>query len=217
MYEIHKNIKLPELNEILVHDKDRSDRNSLSLNNIKKYAYQNPKNINHWFDSTPEFNFIFSIKNLLSDNQNVKIYTKNPVFHGLKLQYFNSDYEIKNSFPDFIFKFESDKNTHIVYIEVKSLKSDYDPKKTKQLLESYKTYINNNKKTKEEKTISNKDKELKYTFLICYENQGDFYFLGGSEIDELNQQIDLEIPDNLIANKHKYILNIKDLFKYFEN
>lgn len=217
MYEIHKNIKLPELNEILVHDKDRSDRNSLSLNNIKKYAYQNPKNINHWFDSTPEFKFIFSIKNLLSDNQNVKIYTKNPVFHGLKLQYFNSDYEIKNSFPDFIFKFESDKNTHIVYIEVKSLKSDYDPEKTKQLLESYKKYINNNKKTKEEKTISNKDKELKYTFLICYENQGDFYFLGGSEIDELNQQINLEIPDNWIANKQNYILNIKDLFKYFEN
>ena len=217
IYEIHKNIKLPELNDILIHNdnKDRINKNSIPLDDAENYAYRNPKKENHWFDSTPECRFILAMKYLLHNQKNVKIYSKNPVFHGLSLQYFNSDYEIKNSFPDFIFKFETDKNTHIVYIEVKSLVSDYDPEKTKQLLKSYKKYISNNKKTKEEKIIQNK--ELKYSFLICYEDNDNFYFLGGSEIDELNKKIYRKIPANLLAYKHEYINTIQDLLKYFEN
>lgn len=216
VYEIHKNVKLPELNEILLHKKAN---NVLELDECRNYAYKNPKNEVHWFDSKAEFNFICSIKQFLSDNKNIKVYSKNPVFHGLKLQYFNADFEIKNSFPDFIFKIETDKNIHIAYIEVKSLRNDYDPKKTKKLLESYKKYIESNKNNKK-KQIEGLVKNLEYSFLICYEDNWDFYFLGASEIKELNDktnQIEHNSFEELIAHKNKYITKIKTLFDYFND
>ena len=49
IYEIHKNIKLPELNDILIHNdnKDRINKNSIPLDDAENYAYRNPKKENH--------------------------------------------------------------------------------------------------------------------------------------------------------------------------
>ncbi|WP_412031246.1 DEAD/DEAH box helicase family protein [Metamycoplasma buccale] len=217
IYEIKKNITLPELNEILIHDLERAQKNSVALNEINKYAYENPKKENHFFDSRPEYNFITSVKNLLWNNQEIKMYSKNPVFHGLKLQYLDTHYEIKNSFPDFIFKIENKDKIHMIYIELKSLKKDYDPEKTKQLLTSYKKYIENNLENKE-RILFEDGKPAIYSFLICYENDGDFYFLGSSEVSGLNDKINKKYNtwEELLYNKNKFITEIGHLFEYFK-
>ncbi|MGC7159143.1 DEAD/DEAH box helicase family protein [Metamycoplasma hominis] len=223
LYKILSNKTLPETNEIFI-DPDQIEKNNVKLNKTENYAYKDLNDRLHHFDSNPETLFINEAKKIISEYKNeinVKVYTKNPVFHGLKLEYFDEEREIKSSYPDFVFKINNGEVTNYLYIEVKSAKHDYNQQKTKNIVTSYKKYLDN-KKPDNALFVDDVEKNNNYTFLICYvdeENQ-DFYFLGASDNAELDKEVNISIPDGikeLISNKPKFISDIESLFKYFKN
>ncbi|MGZ9756746.1 DEAD/DEAH box helicase family protein [Mycoplasma sp. 4423] len=127
-------------------DKQKSEcTNCVKVSENMKYAYTNyDKEINIYLDSYPETVFANEIKNLINYNNdmddNLKIWTKNPVFEGINIEYYDSELKKGSSYPDFILKYKN----HFVYIEVKS-ENDIDSQKTEDILKSYKKYIENYK------------------------------------------------------------------------
>lgn len=115
-----------------------------------KYAYENLRskkensNINY-FDSKVETKFLSLLKDyIINNDQNykIKIWTKNPVFHGLFLEYFDDDNNVSKSFPDFIIKISlnnESKQEHIFYIETKD--SNDKSIKISNILKGYKKYF----------------------------------------------------------------------------
>ncbi|EEH01966.1 type III restriction enzyme, res subunit family protein [Ureaplasma urealyticum serovar 2 str. ATCC 27814] len=226
LFKLEHNKNLPNQNEIFIPiEKYRNNKNILNLNEVDKYAYYDlKKEQKHYFNSFTEYKFADRFLWLSKDNDkiknNVKLWTKNPVFNGLKYQYFNETGQINNSYPDFILKIKThDQKDHYLYIEVKNLENDYDSQKTKLLIESYQSYIKNHKHHLKIKELD--DAEI--TILVCYidlNEQKDFYFYGASSNSTLDEKVNFNILKNtnndktlksLISNKAKFITDIKQL------
>ncbi|MGZ9432118.1 DEAD/DEAH box helicase family protein [Mycoplasma sp. 613B] len=190
---IEKMIQTQEIKFVLENGKKLPENfiDSLSDNQIQlkeKYAYKELNNefINLTSDSNPETIFIKTVKNTIKNNETIGekliVWTKNPVYSGINFQYYNHDFEIANSFPDFLIKYEN----HYIYVEVKSYNSDIDDKKTKALLNAYKEYIN-----------QNQDKKIKLSLIVAkVANEGYIYFEGSSLINDLNER--LSNPNNTL-------------------
>ncbi|UIU28401.1 hypothetical protein LLZ93_02195 [Ureaplasma parvum] len=93
LFKLQNNKNLPNQNEIFIPiEKYKKCENMLDLNICDKYAYKDLKEQNHYFDSSTESKFANRFLSLSNDNDkiknNVELWTKNPVFHGLKYQYF---------------------------------------------------------------------------------------------------------------------------------
>ncbi|MBN0919353.1 DEAD/DEAH box helicase [[Mycoplasma] gypis] len=122
---------------------------------------------------------------------------KNPVKMGIGFDYIDSNYQIRKSFPDFVFVI----GNHYLFIEVKS-KNDYDSMKTQKILESYEKYILANNQAKE---------KLDITFVICqYENKNNVWFtklLGFSSSQKINNSLN-ESEENKYSNLESLINDI---------
>lgn len=175
LYELYYDKRLPDFNECFISNEYKNDRNRfISLNYLTNYAYKDLRedgDTDHYFDSNPEAKFARKIFNHFNNNANdmksVKLWTKNPVFQGLNFQYLDINNEITNSYPDFIFEIGKESNNKdYLYIEVKSLENDYDPEKTKKLINAYEEYLNvNNSNVKLIK--DNNIKSLSIYGLLC--------------------------------------------------
>ncbi|RMA79027.1 type III restriction enzyme [Metamycoplasma subdolum] len=223
LYTLSTTKTLPKVNDYLFNINLKEDDNrNVNLNNVEQYAYEDlKKNPKHFFDSYTEALFAKRIKSFFEDNEasksRIKVWSKNPVFHGLTLQYFDELKEIKNSYADFVFKINANDIEHNIYIEVKNLYNDYDKEKTRQIIDSYQKYVQASKIEENDLIRSSKKS---YTFLICYVDisADDFYFVGASTLENLNNQV-FKNPKNsneIIETKHTFIFKIKDLFDYFK-
>ena len=158
------------------------------------YAYVNSDNKSnkHYLDSNPEQFLLNKIKDEFKElyvdyidepnkfNEEVKIWTKNPTFHGINYEYYENEYEIKNSFPDIIIKYK----THQLIIEVKQDNDDHSNNgKINNLLKAYEKYI----AEKKEKLISD-DLTLSIALVSASPNE-KVRFKGYSTKQEINEYL----------------------------
>lgn len=158
------------------------------------YAYVNSDNKSnkHYLDSNPEQFLLNKIKDEFKElyvdnigkpnkfNEEVKIWTKNPTLHGINYEYYENEYEIKNSFPDIIIKYK----THQLIIEVKQDNDDHSNNgKINNLLKAYEKYI----AEKKEKLISD-DLTLSIALVSASPNE-KVRFKGYSTKQEINEYL----------------------------
>ncbi len=185
-----KNTSLPLNNDYFLKDL----KNSINLWNIEEYAYQNLKEKSqgrnsNYFDSEVETRFITDFKDYLVQNNNIKnkyyfkIWTKNPVFHGIYMQYFDELTDIRKSFPDIIIRINNKKVTHDFYIELKH--KDDKSLKINNILNGYKKYIDNN----EEPLFSRKN-DLTLLVIKVDKNKNKYNFQGISSNIKINEKIE---------------------------
>ncbi|MHA0306216.1 DEAD/DEAH box helicase family protein [Mesomycoplasma ovipneumoniae] len=218
IFEIKESKNLPDKIFITIPDNNKdTDNDNNKDNNIViedarkiKYAYIpiDPNQNSYYFDSQPEIAFAKNIiKDFLSrSNDNVRLWTKNPLSSNISFQYFDNDDEILASFPDFIFEIKNKNNVkHYLYIEVKSI-NDYNPEKTKKLIESYKKYIQNRIDSSEYKSFSS-EISIAVCFVKSENNENKYYLIGASTNKKFNNKINKEVPSNLdeiISNPNEY-------------
>ncbi|MCU9932697.1 hypothetical protein NWQ33_01900 [Mycoplasmopsis cynos] len=148
-YNLNKNVSLPNL---IINNKSKND---FKINDSFAYKEINSNSSDIYFglDSEPEKYFVDELISYIKNNSNnIKVWTKNSKYDGVNFQYINSDYEIANSFPDFLIK----NNEHFIYIEVKKYKNDNNYEKTESIYEGYKKYI-----------LNNKNNTFKLTLCVC--------------------------------------------------
>lgn len=158
------------------------------------YAYVNSDNKSnrHYLDSNPEQFLLNKIKDEFKElyvdyidepnkfNEEIKIWTKNPTLHGINYEYYENEYEIKNSFPDIIIKYK----THQLIIEVKQDNDDHSNNhKINNLLKAYEKYIGE----KKEKLISD-DLTLSIALVSTSPNE-KVRFKGYSTKQEINEYL----------------------------
>ncbi|UWD34226.1 DEAD/DEAH box helicase family protein [Mesomycoplasma molare] len=185
--EIEKQIDKNEINFILKEEKilpenyfdSESDKPVIVS---EKYAYKeiNSEDTNLNPESSAEKDFVKTLNNIIIYNSetkaNLKVWTKNPTHSGINFEYFNNEFEIANSYPDFLIKYKD----HYLYFEVKKYKNDIDKEKTLSLFKTYKEYINKNKESK-----------IKLSLIIALVNrENEIYFAGASTIDSLNAKLE---------------------------
>ncbi len=164
------------------------------------YAYQNiiinndEINTNkHYTDSETENKFISRLITSIEDDDNldnnIKIWTKNPVHDGISYQYyFEKNNSIFNSYPDILIVIEKNNKKHQLVVEVKN-DIDLIPEKTESLLKAYKKYI-------EEFSIPLFKEIESLTIAICRVKNNKLTFKGYSSNKEINKLLSCEI-DNL--------------------
>ncbi|MXR06004.1 DEAD/DEAH box helicase family protein [Mesomycoplasma flocculare] len=207
-YKIKKEAKsLPK--EYLLSFENTNNQVKISDKNFAYQEFSNKNELNFILDSEAEKNFVYQLENDIKGIPNIRVWSKNPLPEGVSFQYLNSDYEIANSYPDFIIK----NNDHYIYLEIKTYKNDNDEPKTKKLYENYKKYI-----------ATNFARDIKLTMIICFVNishkgrEKELYFAGASTIASLNKILSDINPDqeNHLHDqiKNNSSLNLKDLLNY---
>ncbi|EIN14790.1 Type III restriction modification system endonuclease subunit, Res [Mycoplasmopsis agalactiae 14628] len=106
IYKIKNNHYLPERTDFFV---DNLNEHKVNLP-YNEYAYlsksENELANIQYFDSDVEEKFINLLEKYKviesTDEYTIKVWTKNPVFQGVFVEYFNSDNEILKAYPDFI-------------------------------------------------------------------------------------------------------------------
>ncbi len=141
-------------------------------------------------DSNAEQFFAKELIRISKAKRNIHFWAKNPIHTKLGFQYING-HEIAKSHPDFLVS----KDGNYFYFEIKNYK-DLDPEKTQLLISGYNQYFKKNQINKKNLTLA-----------VCWVDveQGDFYFAGSSNLEEIQGKIDFnEITEsniNDISNK----------------
>ncbi|WP_170218541.1 DEAD/DEAH box helicase family protein [Mycoplasmopsis mucosicanis] len=229
LYNLEYMYSLPKNNETFLTDaKLDNPQLKVKLNKSNNYAYEDLRENEHYFDSYSEGHFADDLFKYIEKNhlnEKVKVWSKNPVFHGLNFQYIDTNNEIKNSYPDFLIDvIDTDGKTHKITVEVKNLDNDYDKDKTTTLIDAYQKYlsedkIDNIRRSQESLNIAS------ISIMICYAHFEknifkDYYFVGTSTLKDLSEW--LNIGDNvkqagdLIKQKNSRITDLETLFSYFK-
>ena len=123
--------------------KDNENPKFVNTNSFKNYGYAQvtgEENI-QFLDSKPEMMFYEKFNDAISKEQRNKIhfFAKMPTLGSqVYFEYYSKEQgKITKSYMDFAIKYEN----KIIMVEVKSKDQDYDPKKTEELLNSYKIYM----------------------------------------------------------------------------
>ncbi|MXR13643.1 hypothetical protein DR085_01990 [Mycoplasma flocculare] len=208
-YKIEKDTKkLPR--EYLLSFENTNNQVKISDKNFAYQEEKNKKEFNFSFDSKAEKFFVYQLNDEIKKIPNIRVWSKNPLPKGISFQYLNSDYEISNSYPDFIIK----NKDHYIYLEIKTFKNDIDKNKTSKLYENYQKYI-----------ATNFARDIKLTMIICLVNishegrKKELYFAGASTIASLNKILRLSDTNPKPEDIHNQIktnssLSLKDLLNY---
>ncbi|MGX9363960.1 DEAD/DEAH box helicase family protein [Mycoplasma sp. 527] len=192
-YVINNSKFLPDY---LIESKDDGDPKT-----DNKFAYQeiNKEFANIYLKSEAEKTFVNEFKKCVSLRPEIRIWAKNPVHSGINFEYINNNFDISNSYPDFIIVHEN----HYIYLEIKTYKHDIDKDKTKKLIEEYRKYINN----------INNNLEFKLTLAIIFVDikGNNLYANGASTIKSLNDMF-LSQNDNWDKNGEFFINNVSVQF-----
>ncbi|MBZ4218434.1 DEAD/DEAH box helicase family protein [Mycoplasma tauri] len=215
IYQIKESKNLPDKSFVTISENNRDNNITFKNPNKIKYAYipiDSDEN-KYYFDSKSEIAFVKGIRDFLNrnDNNNVRLWTKNPLLSNISFEYFDNNSDILSSYPDFIFEINKYNNVkHYLYIEVKSI-NDYNPDKTIKLIESYKKYINDWKQSDEYKlfdNVSNTEFSIAVCFVKSDNNDENYYLIGASSNKEFNKKINIEIPldfqRDIVSNPNKY-------------
>ncbi|VEU68158.1 DEAD/DEAH box helicase family protein [Mycoplasmopsis pulmonis] len=177
-HQIYKNKNLPEFYSQIVFD---DDDNKTQLEHyayekiIRKNKTQDEEKNQIYFDSEKETIFINELKKIIKISKpNFAIWSKNILHEGLGFEYIR-DGKVHTSYPDFIIMYKD----QVFYIEVKDGKHDIDEKKTKSIINAYKNYIENYKKT-----VSVYEKN--FSLLVCYVHEKQMIIKGSSTNDKIN-------------------------------
>lgn len=159
-------------------------------------------------DSQPEYIFAKKLLTYLNKHSDVKVWTRNPIRDGINFEYLTDQMQIANSYPDFLVK----KGKHTIYIEVKSYLNDINPLKTEHIYNSFKNYI-----SQLEKQRNQKQDIPQISFLIALVEERTIHYAGFSTVTTLN--VKLKPNEHVQANEHlhnrikaSYLLDFKDLF-----
>uniref|UniRef100_UPI0004898B0C hypothetical protein n=1 Tax=Mycoplasma elephantis TaxID=114882 RepID=UPI0004898B0C len=209
LYKIKTKEKLPNSSEFFIlENTDKADIAS------KEYAYENIKsktknneNINY-FDSKIEFNFLKKLKErIINNNENskykIKVWTKNPVFHGLYFEYLDEAASIAASYPDFVIKVNSNNIDHYFYIEVKDINDESN--KVKNIIKGYERYFEN-----ENISLFEEPDKNNLTLILAKverEENSQIIFEGSSS----NKEIKKILNEN--KNKRRSISFLNELFE----
>lgn len=202
---------LPEVNDLVYSEID--ENRYLDIEG-KAYAYVNStaeKKESNYFDSDTEVEFATLVNKYIhtwSENNNYKVqlWTKNPVFDGIYVEYFKQNNEVARSFPDFIFRIVdrlTNKTIHDFYIEVKS-DNDINEEKSNQLIDAYHKYM-----SYIDSENQNKDMTLLLVKLKKAKNRGSatrVHYSGYSSISEINY----------ILAENKQHTELSELSNFFE-
>ncbi|WP_429984641.1 DEAD/DEAH box helicase family protein [Mycoplasmopsis bovis] len=202
---------LPEVNDLVYSEIDQN--RYLDIEG-KAYAYVNStaeKKESNYFDSDTEVEFATLVNKYIhtwSENNNYKVqlWTKNPVFDGIYVEYFKQNNEVARSFPDFIFRIVdrlTNKTIHNFYIEVKS-DNDINEEKSNQLIDAYHKYM-----SYIDSENQNKDMTLLLVKLKKAKNRGSatrVHYSGYSSISEINY----------ILAENKQHTELSELSNFFE-
>ncbi|AHH45482.1 DEAD/DEAH box helicase family protein [Mesomycoplasma bovoculi] len=226
-YKVKKVQQLPK-QFVLFEDEDT--KNVIKeTNDIFAYKINNENIKDFPLDSEPEKIFVNEILNYTKKDKikkngkeneeeksndesqdNIKLWSKNPVYNGIGFNYINNDQKISYSYPDFMIK----KNNHLIYFEVKKYNNDIDDNKTEQIHKAYEEYIK----------IFNKDKQnpdtaldVKFSLiLVLVKDANTIYYAGFSSLEQLNEKLsetnnkNTKIHDKI---KSTYSLTLKDILE----
>ncbi|MXR13742.1 hypothetical protein DR085_02525 [Mycoplasma flocculare] len=136
-------------------------------------------------DSKAEQFFAKELIKISKAKQNIRFWAKNPIHTKLGFQYIKGN-EIAKSHPDFLVS----KDGNYFYFEIKNYK-DFDPEKTQLLISSYNQYFKENQ-------INQKN----LTLAVCWVDlvNGDLYFAGSSNLEQIRDKIDFNKKTNSDIN-----------------
>ncbi|MBG0730538.1 DEAD/DEAH box helicase family protein [Mycoplasma sp. 'Moose RK'] len=155
-------------------------------------------------DSEAEKFFANELIKINKQNEKINFWAKNSAYGKLGFQYIKVE-QIAQSYPDFLVR----KGNHFFYFEIKNY-NDFDPSKTKLLIEHYQKYL--------ETHINN---QINLTLVLCWvkTDTKELYFAGSSTLKELKELIDFNLSSNSkeeFEKKRKEEIPSQNLAKFFE-
>ncbi|WP_462097531.1 DEAD/DEAH box helicase family protein [Mesomycoplasma hyopneumoniae] len=152
-------------------------------------------------DSEAEQVFAKELIKISKAKQNIRFWAKNPVYTKLGFQYINGN-EIAKSYPDFLVS----KDGNYFYFEIKNFNNDLDEEKTQLLISGYSQYFKENQKN-----------EKNLTLAVCWVNvdNGDLYFAGSSNLEQIRDKIDFNKITNSDINDKEFKKNRKRIQPMF--